>query len=533
MSTVGATLQRALQDPNARRNRIVAVYEMKTIGGDLSELRWLRELAYFYDVVFGVAERSDELREPRLFGHRICVFYEFSPLRTALLDARQAHEQVSHAWEKVPWSLGTGICVGECVAFEGPNGLTELAGTPIERAFALAEDASGGEVLVDAGLVDRLPADSSMSFGSPRRAPARDLKPGATYREFLWAGESQRKKKRPRRRTRRGTLVRWDAEQGRGLIITDDDARFYTDRRYLAVGSNPEQGLNMIFLDEDPVGDPEGNRLAAAAVILGDQLRGLVTSVDLMDGHAFVEVRDRAGFSQQLITAQGVDLESLSAGATVEFFVGENARGATADTIRALDALNPVLQGGQPAIAGIFLEALINQLRRQGASGAAGAVMRHASLDWVLPDTPPARRRKEVMALGKFAVDHWARRGVRSLGEGTLALHLLQEAEGPFNPLSAERTIGAIRKHLKARADYSASGPNPITPRSVVSVLAEIQRGLRELDRLEGDTSGPLGSSEALATQHFGFALSRAFRGGIVTSLPPEAQEALVALRDA
>jgi hypothetical protein len=533
MSTVSDTLRRALQDPNARRSQIVAVHEMKVTRGSLSESRWLGELAYFYDVVLGVADRSDELRELRLFGHRVCVFYECFPPHTALLDARQAHERMSHAWEKVPWSLSTGICVGECVAFEGPNGLTELVGGPIERAFALAEEASTGEVLVDAGLVDRLSADSSMSFGSPRRARARELNPGLAYRELLWAGESQHKKKRPPRRTRRGTLVRWDAEQGRGLIITDDDERFYTDRRYLAVGSTPEQGLSVLFLDEDPVGDPEGNRLAAAAVVLGDQLRGLVTSVDLIGGHAFIEVRDRAGFSQQLLTAQDVDLKSLSVEATVEFFVGENARGATAGAVRVLNALSPVLQGGQPAIAGIFLEALIGQLRRQGASGAATAVIRHSSLDWVPPDTHATQRRKEVMALGKFAVDHWARRGVRAVGEGTLALHLLQEAEVPFNPLSAEQTIGAIRGHLKARPDYSTTGPNPITPQAVVSVLAEIQFGLRELSSLDEDTSGPLSSSEALATQHFGFALSRAFRGGIVTSLPPEAREALVALREA
>jgi hypothetical protein len=528
VSAVSDNLRRALQDPSARRDQIVAVYEMKAIRESLSESRWLAELAYFYDVVLGVADRSDQLRELRLFGHRVCVFYESSPPRAALLDAGHAHERVRSAWEKVPWSLSTSICVGECVAFEGPNGQTE-----IERAFALAEEASAGEVLVDAELVERLPADSSMSFGNAYRARARDLQPGLTYQELLWSGESRPKQKRPSRRTRRGTLVRWDAEQGRGLIITDDDARFYTDRRYLAVGSNPEQGLSMIFLDEDPVGDREGNRLAAAAVVLGDRLRGLVTSVDLGDGHAFVEVRDRAGFSQQLITARDVDLEALNVGATVEFFVDENARGATATAVQVLDAPSLVLGSGQPAIARIFLEALINQLRRQGASGAAATVMRHASLDWVPPDTPLAQRRKEAMALGKFAVDHWARRGVRSLDEGTLALGLLQEADGPFDPFSAERAISAIRKHLKARADYSSAGPNPITPQSVVGVLDEIQRGLRELGRSEEDISDPLGSSEALATQHFGFALFRAFRRGIVTSLPPETQEVLDALRDA
>jgi len=534
VSIVSDNLRRALQDPSARRDQIVAVYEMKEIRESLCESRWLAELAYFYDVVLGVADRSDQLRELRLFGHRVCVFYESFPPHTALLDASQAHERVNQAWEKVPWSLSTGICLGECVAFEGPNGLTELAGGSIERACALAGEASAGEVLVDAELVDQLPVDSSLSFGSPYRARARDLEPGLTYRELLWAGESLHERKRSSRRTRRGRLVQWDAEQGRGLIITDDDVRFYTDRRYLAVGSNPEQGLSMIFLDEDPVGGREGNRLAAGAVVLSDRLRGLVTSVDLVDGHAFVEVRDRAGFSQHLITARDVDLESLSVGATVEFFVDENARGATATALQVLDAPSPVLGTAQPAIARIFLEALINQLRRQGASGAAATVMRHASLDWVPPDTPLAQRRKEAMALGKFAVDHWARRGVRSLDEGTLALGLLQEADGPFDPFRAERTISTIRKHLKARADYSsAAGPNPITPQSVVGVLDEVQRGLRELARLEENTSGPLGSSEAVATQHFGFALFRAFRRGIVTSLPPETQEALDALRDA
>jgi hypothetical protein len=530
VSTVSDTLRHALQDPNARRSQIVVAYEMKTTSGSTSESRWLGELAYFYDVVLGIADRSDELREFRLFGRRIGVFYECFPPHTALLDARQAHERVSHAWEKVPWSLSTGICAGECVAFEGPNGLTELVGGPIERAFALAGEASAGEVLVDNGLVDRLSADSSMSFGSPRRVRVRDLNPGLSYREFLWAGESQHKKKQSPRRTRRGTLVRWDPEQGRGLIVTDDNERFYTDRRYLAVGSSPEQGLSVLFLDEDPVGDPQGNRLAAAAIVMGDRLQGLVTSVAPADGHAFIEVRDRAGFSQQLITTQDVDLESLSAGATVEFFAGENARGATAGAVRVLNALSPVLPGEQPAIASIFLEALIGQLRRQGAAGAAAAVIRKAKLDWVLPDATPAQRHKEAMALGRFAVDHWARRGLARINEGTFALHLLQEAEGPFDPPGAEQTIRAMRKHLSERPDYSAAGPNPITPQAVVSMLAEIQRGLQQLN--SPDTS-PLGASDALAAQHFGFALARAFRSGIVTSLPPEAQEALVALRDA
>jgi cold shock CspA family protein len=524
MTRVGAAL-RALAASNTRWQRTIAFYEMKDIS-PLPEAKLLEELAYFYDTVLETVERSANLVDIRRLGRCLCLAYEGITL-TAALDAEAVHTRLESAWEKVPWSLGVGLAAGDCVAFEGPNGLSELAGTPLDRAEALARLASEGGILVAEDLAVAL-ADE-VSFGRPRklgRGPS-----SFAYRSLTASAEDLDSHHRPETQRRTGTLVRWDSDQGRGLIITDDDERFYTDRRHLAIGSEPLEGARMLFLAEAPADGPDSNALAAAAVVLGDKLQGRVAIVDLAKGYAFVEVHDRAGFAQRLITARGVDVEALNKDATVEFFVEENARGGVAAQPRVLSAT--AYFGPEPAIAARFVAALTNQLRRHGASGAAAAALRAVSLDWVPTHTPVNQQQQEARALAKFALEHWALRGLRAIGEGTLALRLLQEGEMPLNPAESAHAMGTIREILKARPDYELGEANPITPRAVAKVLAEIQLALRALART--GEAGSLSELEAVAkvAEHLGYALSHAFRSGIVTSLPPETKEALAAAHGA
>jgi cold shock CspA family protein len=523
MTRVGAAL-RALAASNTRWQRTIAFYEMKDLS-PLSEAKQLEELAYFYDTVLETVERSANLVDIRLLGRCLCLAYEgITP--TAVLDAEAVRTRLESAWEKVPWGLGVGLAVGGCVAFEGPNGLSELVGTPLDRAAALARLASEDGILVAEDLAVAL-ADE-ISFGRPRKL---GRGPSSFAYRSLTASAEDLGSHRPETQRRTGTLVRWDGDQGRGLIITDDDERFYTDRRHLAIGSEPLEGARMLFLAEAPADGPDSNALAAAAVVLGDKLQGRVAAVDFAEGYAFVEVRDRAGFAQRLITARGVEVEALNEDATVEFFVEENARGGVAAQPRVLSA-TPYF-GPEPAGAARFMAALTNQLRKQGASGAAAAALRAVSLDWVPTHTPVNQQQQEARALAKFALEHWALRGLRAIGEGTLALRLLQEGEMPLNPAESAHAMGAIREILKARPDYELAGANPITPRAVAKVLAEIQLALRELARTE--EAGSLGEHEAVAkaAEHLGYALAHAFRGGIVTSLPPETTEALSATHGA
>jgi hypothetical protein len=516
MTRVGAGL-RAVAVSSTRWHRTIAFYEMQEVS-PISEVKQLEELAYFYETVLDIAEQSFELIDVRLLGRCLLLAYE-GFAAAAVLDAERIQTRLESGWEKVPWRLGVGIAAGDCVAFEGPNGLTELAGSALDRASALARLASGGAVLVAEDLA--LATAGEVEFARPRklgRGPS-----SFVYRALTDFGEGQGTDAQKRS----GTLVRWDSDQGRGLVITDDDERFYTDRRHLAIGSEPLEGARLLFLAEAPADGPDSNALAAAAVVLGDKLEGRVSTIDLSQGHAFVEVRDRAGFAQRLITARGVDVEALHEDAIVEFYVEENARGAVASQPRSLAVTTN--HGREPAAAARFLAGLTNQLRRQGAAGAAAAALRGASLDWVPEHTAVERQRHEASALAKFAIDHWALRGLRAIGEGTIALRLLQERETPLNPAESAQAMAAIRAILKARPDYAAAEANPITPRSVAKVLAEIELALRAL--ADTEEPGSTGEREAVtkAAEHLGYALAHAFRGGIVTSLPPETAEALSA----
>jgi hypothetical protein len=484
----------------------------------ISEAKQLEELAYFYESVLDIAEQSSELSDIRLFGRCLFLAYE-GFAAAAVLDAERVQTRVESGWEKVPWRLGVGIAVGDCVAFEGPNGLSELAGVALDRASALARLASDGAVLVAEDLA--LAMADEVSFARPRkfgRGPS-----SFAYRALTDFAEGRGADAQKRS----GTLVRWNSDQGRGLVITDDDERFYTDRRHLAIGSEPLEGARLLFLAEAPADGPESNALAAAAVVLGDKLEGRVAAIDLAEDYAFIEVRDRAGFAQRLITARGVDVEALHEDAIVEFYVEENARGAVASQPRSLSVSANL--GREPAAAARFLAGLTNQLRRQGGAGAAAAALRAASLDWVPEHTPVEQQRHEVRALSKFALEHWALRGLRAIGEGTRALRLLQEREMPLNPAKSAQAMAAMREILTARPDYAVAEANPITPRAVAKVLAEIELALQALARSE--ERGSPGEREAVATaaEHLGYALAHAFRGGIVTSLPPETMEALSA----
>lgn len=520
MTHVGAGL-RAVAGSSTRRQRTIAFYEMQEVSAT-SEVKQLEELAFFYESVLDIAEQSIELSDIRLLGRCLFLAYE-GFAATAVLDAERVQTRLESGWEKVPWCLGVGVAAGDCVAFEGPGGHSELAGVALDRASALARLASGGAVLVAEDLAVVL-ADE-VSFARPRklgRGPSSFAYRALTSFEEGRGADAQK---------RSGTLVRWDGDQGRGLVITDDDERFYTDRRHLAIGSEPLEGARLLFLAEAPADGPDSNALAAAAVVLGDKLEGRVAAIDVTEGYAFIEVRDRAGFAQSLITARGVDIEALYEDAIVEFYVEENARGAVASQPRPLSVAATL--GREPAAAARFLAGLTNQLRRQGAAGAAAAALRAASLDWVPEHTPIEQQRHEARALAKFALDHWALRGVRAIGEGTLALRLLEEREMPLNPAESAQAMAAMRVILKARPDYAVAEANPITPRNVAKVLAEIELALRALADSEERGSPGERAAIAKAAEHLGYALAHAFRGGIVTSLPPETTEALSATHSA
>jgi cold shock CspA family protein len=541
MNTPVTEFRRALNEPAARVDRVVAVYEMKNTARfkeTHSDDRWMQELAYFYELVTRSTEESGALVRADLSVDRVVLFYLPDAGRQAAADARVAHQAITTNWEAVPWSLATGLSVGKCIAFPAPTGETEIVGPAIERALALAEKGDGQQILMDLELINRVERDGKaiyddewLEFSSTSRSIRRGFNTPLFYREYLWSGATSEEQSHAEHRSRSGILARWDPDNGRGLIITDDDERFYTDRRYLARGSKPYEDARMFFLDEDPVASPRANRLAAAAVVLGDKLRGRVTTLNLDEGFAFVEVEDKAGFHQQLITARDVDLEHLSENATVEFFVEENVRGATASRITVVHEVGSTVKAGRPPVAQRFISALANNLRRRGASGAAAAMLNRVSADWVQGPISPERQTDEVFALTQFALEHWLMRGLRALGEGTLAFQLLAQREEGFDPERALAEVEGIRSIVRNQ-EYPE--PQSVRPDGVVGTLNEIVLALRAANDLTDERLDTRSKDEAAAkaTEHLALALANAFRGAVVTSLPPETAEAVAALRN-
>jgi hypothetical protein len=181
-----------------------------------------------------------------------------------------------------------------------------------------------------------------------------------------------------------------------------------------------------------------------------------------------------------------------------------------------------------------FVISMVDDLRRHGAAGAAQAVMRSRATDWFQDRTTVVKDTGDLLRLTSYGLENWGLRGLRAIEEDELVtlakgwLPLTQSAQA--EPL--QQIVGSWRDVLRSRE--TPSPPRlPVRRETVIDVLGHLQLALRRITTLSEASSwdSESQSTAAQAAEQLGRALSRTFRGGIITALPPETQAALVALR--
>jgi hypothetical protein len=181
-----------------------------------------------------------------------------------------------------------------------------------------------------------------------------------------------------------------------------------------------------------------------------------------------------------------------------------------------------------------FVLSLMDDLRQNGADGAAQSVMRNRAADWFQDRSTVTKDTEDLLRLAGHGLESWAIHGLRAIEED----ELIELANGwlpltqPANAEPLQQIVGSWRDILRSRE--APSPPRlPVRRESVIQILAHLQLALQRITKLRGATSWT-GESQNAATQaaeQLGSALSQTFRGGVVTALPPATQAALVALR--
>lgn len=160
--------------------------------------------------------------------------------------------------------------------------------------------------------------------------------------------------------------------------------------------------------------------------------------------------------------------------------------------------------------------------------------MRGRGADWFQDRSSVVKDAGDLLRLANHGIDIWAFTALRAIEEDGL----IELANGwlpltqPTHADPLQQVVGSWRDTLRSRQEQSPPRL-PVRRESVIQMLAHLQLALRHISQLSGATVWT-NESQRVATQaaeQLGRALSRAFRGGIVTSLPPETQAALVALR--
>jgi hypothetical protein len=182
-----------------------------------------------------------------------------------------------------------------------------------------------------------------------------------------------------------------------------------------------------------------------------------------------------------------------------------------------------------------FLDALTLALRRQGAAGAAEAVVTAASLQFHPDNWRTEREPAQVLALSELALRRWAISGLRALG-GEHEMMIATQLDGYLAqraPFPAENAADAASLLVQVELPDRGRGPNPHMPKPVSKVLAEVADSLGFAAQAGTDPADAValpGDPLNRSVEHAAMALAAAFNAGVVTELPSASGEVFALL---
>ncbi|MCX5184232.1 adenylate/guanylate cyclase domain-containing protein [Streptomyces sp. NBC_00268] len=129
-----------------------------------------------------------------------------------------------------------------------------------------------------------------------------------------------------------GTVIRWDAEQGRGFIATVSHGDHYVDRRFVANEGDLTEGRSVRFVPLPPLKD--GQRpVAGCTVQEGHRVQGTFQRIFAQKGFSFVDVLDTRGNRQSLFVFLGDNVGDYRSGEAASLEVCRNHKGISGQLI--------------------------------------------------------------------------------------------------------------------------------------------------------------------------------------------------------
>lgn len=340
------------------------------------EATWIPTTAYFFDTVREKVEAGGRGTIVKYLGDGVMVAYGDDAATAAINDAIQIQEALDDGVNArvVNMACSVGIATGKVVRFETRPGDYDYLGTPIDEAARLCSVSSPQAIFVDTATIDsaqmnrivakvgdalnRTPGEYK---GAVQKANLKGFGAPVDYHEILWSRQpfgikssaitsaidtaptgSRVPSTAPTvlgtgrgGRGQRGVVRAWDAENHRGFIETTDGKTFYTDMRFVV--SDDELAIDDVvyFVAQEPM--VAGRSPVAGAVIALEQyVEARVIAV--REGFGFLRVSDSRATTQDVFVSLSDCEQELVQHGSVEFAVGETARGARAEAVRTLAA---------------------------------------------------------------------------------------------------------------------------------------------------------------------------------------------------
>jgi len=313
----------------------------------------------------------------KFLGDGLMAVFAEDDATNAINWAIAVQEQMASARAQnlVNCSCSVGISFGEVVEFDSPMGGKDYIGSVFDSAFRLCSKANANAIFVDSNTVaaasmTKITSQAGRSVAKRRTAneyqgPAESIRlegfsSAVGYHEILWensrfsvkpqvATELSKKPGRPGVHRGGKRPVVGGAEQGPqwckgkvtqvghkfGFITGPEEEQFWFNEDYLfSPGAEARRGDDVWFIPAAPLGEAK-NRRATEVLPFGAVLKGSLDYVH-QDGYGFAACKSEGGSSYSIFVNL-VDSTGWETGFTIEFDVGENAKGLAGWNVRTAE----------------------------------------------------------------------------------------------------------------------------------------------------------------------------------------------------
>jgi class 3 adenylate cyclase/cold shock CspA family protein len=364
-----------LHSSDARVERSISFIDLVDSTGlklNTPEASWLPHYGWFYELCADRIAAGGVGAIVKLLGDGVMIAYGEDQATQAINDAITVQEAMEDGVEgqHVRLACSIGIATGEVVEFVWSGESVDYLGTVVDRAARLSAAASAQAIFVDVATtasarMNRVHSRVGKALrrpiaeyqGETQKAQLKGFLSPVEYVELHWAQQLFGLKStvltasidsaptvasppassrdvvainppaRHADRGQRATVSQWNDEHNRGFVQTAVGQRLYTDQRYV-VGEEPLEIGDVLYFVEQPAPTPDKLPIAAAIVVIDEELTGTVVAA--LDGFGFIRVTDSRGVTQDIYVASTDARDDLTRGQRVRFIVGETARGARA-----------------------------------------------------------------------------------------------------------------------------------------------------------------------------------------------------------